>query len=58
MSPENINDHDLLMEIKTNQIWLMAQFNNHLKHHFLITLGALGAAFSSISALIVFIITK
>ncbi len=53
-----MTDHDLLQRVDEKLDDLAEQFKNHLKHHFLVTLLALGSAFTTISALIVFILTK
>jgi len=54
--PLDKEDHDLLIciEVKLNE--LKGQFENHLKHHWAITICALGALLSALSALIILLI--
>jgi hypothetical protein len=52
------DDHDILLELKGDVCWIKKILGNHLKHHWLITLGALTAAMGSIGTLIVFLLVK
>ena len=51
-------DRELLLELKTDMCWIKKMLNNHLAHHWIITVSAIGAALSSMGALLVFLITK
>lgn len=57
-----MTDHDLLTCIDAKLKGLKDQFDNHLKHHFAITLAAcgagVGAILTTIGTLVVFILTK
>ncbi len=50
------SDHDLLIRIDTKLDGLNEQFTNHLKHHFMYTLMALGTAISAVIAVIIALI--
>ena len=56
MDEEKLTDHDLLMKVYTRQEHLIKDFENHLKHHFAITIAALTAAFMGTGSLVVGII--
>lgn len=49
---------ELLICIDVKLKLLKEQFDNHLKHHFLVTLASISATLTVVGALIVFIITK
>ncbi len=51
-----MDDHDLLIEISTGMKFIKKQFDNHLQHHWMITMTALAAALSSMGAVIIFLI--
>jgi len=53
-----MTDRELLLELKTDMCWIKKMLNNHLAHHWIITVSAIGAALSSMGALLVFLITK
>ena len=44
----SLNDHDLIIEMNVKQDLMGKQFSNHLKHHWAITITALGAALSGL----------
>lgn len=50
------NDHEILICIEVKLKELKSQFDNHLKHHFLLSLTALSMAGAAIVALIVALI--
>lgn len=50
------DDHDILIELKRDVCWMRKTLENHLKHHWLITLGACTAAMMAFATLIVFLI--
>lgn len=56
------SDHDILIEVRTIVTLLSSHFNNHLKHHWAVTIAALSAAVmglvSFITGLIMFLISK
>ena len=52
------NDHDLLICIDVKLKGLKEQVANHLKHHWAITIGSLGAAMSAFTALVVLLLRK
>jgi len=54
--PSESNDHDILLELKTDVCWIKKIVGNHLRHHWMVTLAALAAALSSIGTLIIFLI--
>lgn len=49
-------DHDLLICIDAKLRELKKQFDNHLSHHFKITLLAIGTALSAFTTLIVLLV--
>jgi len=48
-----MTDHDLLVKVAQDVEWLKTSFKNHLKHHFLATLSAIGIAATAIATLLV-----
>jgi len=40
-----LSDHDLLVVVYTRQEEQIKQFSNHLRHHWMVTITALSAAF-------------
>lgn len=53
---EGKTDREILVEVSTDQKWIINTLNNHLKHHWIITTLALGAAFTGLSSFVVGII--
>lgn len=51
-----MNDHDLLLTLCRDSCWIKKTLSNHLKHHFLITITALGAFFTLLTVLVVKVI--
>ena len=51
-----MNDHDILIELKSDMCWVRKQLQNHLKHHFLVALASFGAALSAITGVIIMVI--
>jgi hypothetical protein len=51
-----MKDHDLLVELMVGYDNLKDEFQNHLKHHFIVTTIALSAALSGIASFVVGII--
>jgi len=51
-------DHDLLISLSKDMSWLKQIMSNHLKHHWAITIIALGAACTGFGSLILYIITR
>ena len=52
-----MTDHDLLVRIDERQQELLRDFNNHLSHHWKITILCLGTALSAIASLLVGLLT-
>jgi len=48
-----LSDHDILIGLQRDMCWVRKQLENHLRHHFLITLCSLSAALSAITAIVV-----
>lgn len=53
-----MDDHDILVELKNDMCWIKKALSNHLKHHWLITLGACTAGMAAMGSLIFFLLTK
>jgi len=54
----NKTDRETLAEFKQDLCWIKKMLENHLKHHWAVTLSLLGITFSSILTLLIFLITK
>jgi len=52
MNEQDLSDHDVLVKIDNDLCWVKKMLENHLKHHFLITLTSLSAALSAIVAIL------
>lgn len=52
------DDHDILLELKSDIGWIKKILGNHLRHHWLITLGACTAAMAALGSLIVFLLMR
>jgi len=52
MENEQRTDHDLLICIEQKIKFLQNQFENHLKHHFIITVLALSAALTGVGSVV------
>ena len=48
-----MEDHDLLITIAKDMYWVKKIMGNHLKHHWMITLGACTAAIGGFITLII-----
>lgn len=51
-----MDDHDLLIELKQDLCWVKKVLGNHLRHHWMITLGACTAAMGAFATLIVLLV--
>ncbi len=49
-------DHDLLICIDVKLREMKTQFENHLKHHWAITMCAFGAALSAFAAIVIMLL--
>jgi len=49
-------DNERLIRIETNQKWIIKMLTNHLKHHFMITIGMITSCIGLVTALIVALI--
>ena len=49
----NLKDHDILLQLYSDVCWVKKILGNHLKHHWLITLAAIGTAMTAGGALLV-----
>jgi len=58
MTTPEVSDHDLLTRIDERVRKLDKCMTNHLAHHWVVSVGALGAIFSAALALIVALLTK
>lgn len=45
-----MGDHDLLVQLNVKQDGLEKQFTNHLHHHWMVTIAAIGAGLSGLLA--------
>ena len=50
------SDHDLLKKLQIDMRWLIQSVNNHLKHHWAITLGACLAAVAAITSVVIMLL--
>ena len=53
-----MNDHDILIELKQDMHWIKKITGNHLKHHWVITVTALSATLSAITAIVIMLVTR
>ncbi|HUX17124.1 MAG TPA: hypothetical protein VMW52_11675 [Phycisphaerae bacterium] len=53
MAPNDMSDHDLLIRIDERTEKLDMCMTNHLRHHWAVTLAAVGAVISAVVAMIV-----
>lgn len=50
------DDHDRLIRLSSDVCWIKTIVGNHLKHHWIITVAALSAAFTAIAGAIVMLL--
>ena len=55
---KDITDHDLLIRIDERVSKLDRCMTNHLRHHWMVTLAALAAAFTAVTTLLVSLATR
>lgn len=53
ISDDKATDHDILLQLYNDVNWIKKLMSNHLRHHWAITLAAIGAAISALLALVV-----
>ena len=58
MDPKDLTDHDLLITMSTDICWLKTVVGNHLKHHWAISICALGATLSAITAVVILLLQR
>ena len=53
-----MDDHDILIELQRDICWIKKMVENHLKHHFMITLCSLGTALTVIGGIVLLLIKR
>lgn len=53
-----MEENEQIAQLQTDMSWVKKMLENHLKHHFLITLAAWGVTLSAIGALVLVILNR